>query len=127
VQRVSLGGAKDRTLADALEFAGLRAFASGEGRDENKVKPVYGFGIPLVLLLATGASGVYRDDNLGLAYYRWHAKDKEQRFPPPGSAALDVKGVVLRKPRGTDRGEYSLPLYWYEPKEEDMPGEGEAP
>jgi hypothetical protein len=124
-----MGGARDCTLADALQFAGLRSWTSGEGRDENKVKPLYGFGIPLVLLMATGESGVslYRDDNHGLAYRHWYVNDKEQKFPPPGSAALKVRGVVLRKAKGTDKTEYSLPLYWYEPQEEGTSDREEAP
>jgi CRISPR-associated endonuclease/helicase Cas3 len=129
-QRVPLGGVQDRTLADALEFAGLRPWRSAEGRDENKVKPLYGFGIPLVLVFAARESGtsVYPDDNLGLTYRRRYATSSELKdFPWSGSAALKVKGVVLRKAKGTDKGEYSLPLYWYEPKEEGMPGEGESP
>jgi CRISPR-associated endonuclease/helicase Cas3 len=111
-QRVALGGAKGRTLADALEFAGLRSSISGEGRDGNKVKPVYGFGFPLVLLLAAGTSGLYRDDNLGLAYHRSYVKEEEH------SGALKVRSVELRKAKGADKSEYSLPLYWYEPNDE---------
>jgi CRISPR-associated endonuclease/helicase Cas3 len=129
-QRVPMGGAQDRTLADALEFAGLRPWRSGEGRDENKVNPLYGFGIPLVLLLATRESvkSVYHDDNLGLMYRRHYATNSERKdFPWSGSTALEVKGVVLRKAKGADKGEYLLPLYWYEPQEEATPGPEEVP
>jgi CRISPR-associated endonuclease/helicase Cas3 len=127
-RRISLGGTRSRTLADALEVAGLRPRKSGDGRDENKVKPLYGFGIPLVLMLAVREQGAptYRDANRGLAYRPLYAPRGEAKFPPAGSALLEVAGVVLKKTKGADNAEYSLPLYWYKPKETEAPGQGVA-
>jgi len=80
--------------------------------------------------LATRESvkSVYHDDNLGLMYRRHYATNSERKdFPWSGSTALEVKGVVLRKAKGADKGEYLLPLYWYEPQEEATPGPEEVP
>lgn len=127
-RRIPLGGTRSRTLADALEVAGLRPWRSGDGRDENKVKPLYGFGIPLILMLAARERGalVYRDDNRGLAYRSIYAQRAEANFPPSGSALLEVAGVVLKKTKGADNAEYSLPLYWYKPRETEAPRQEEA-
>ena len=83
-----------------------------------------------MLVLARRESGtpVYHDDNLGLIYRRRYATASElKEFPWSGLAALKVKGVVLRKAKGADKGEYVLPLYWYEPEEEGLPAREEVP
>lgn len=105
-QRVPVGGKQQRTLKDTLLEAGYSA-----GSDENKTKPQYAVGFPLVLLLGNEVSGhVFRDDNFGFAYTHQFVK-------PTVAMASTVRGVLrarqveLRK----DKGQVRLPLYWYEP------------
>jgi len=105
-QRVPVGGKQGRSLKEALSEAGYSA-----GNDENKSKPQYAVGFPLILLLGERvADNVFKDDNFGFAYRRRFVKPT-MRTP---SIQLRVRQVELHK----DQGKVRLPLYWYEPVEE---------
>jgi len=116
VQRVAIGGSKERTLQEVLRFAG---FESRMQKDvPNKVKPIYALGLPLILLL-----GLTQDPNIGLSYHSQYAKAEELKnfgvFSP--SPLLRAQGVILRKDKKSGKREsweYELPLYWFEPQEE---------
>jgi len=127
-QRVPVGGSKERTLVDALKLAGLSA--RGRKQDENKVQPIYALGLPLVLILGSqrqdtqaehGGMWPYEEPNIGLSYLRRFAKlDEEPKVFSP-SPHLRVRKVILRKgnEKGKAKWEYELPLYWFEPNNED--------
>lgn len=104
-QRVPVGGKQERSLREALSEAGYSA-----GIEENKSKPQYAVGFPLIFLLGNEVAGsVFKDDNYGFAYQR-HFVKPTVRVP---SSVLRVRQVELRK----DKGQVRLPLYWYEPIE----------
>jgi CRISPR-associated endonuclease/helicase Cas3 len=113
-QRIPLGGKRGLSLKDALLEAGY-SIGFGEGQtesqsDENKSKPQYAVGFPLILLLGEErAENVFKDENLGFTYQRRFVKPKR----PAPSPQLRVRQVELCK----SRGQIVLPLYWYEPVE----------
>lgn len=104
-QRIPVGGKQERTLKEALLDAGYSA-----GSDENKSKPQYAVGFPLILLIGSQmADTVFKDDNFGFAYQRQFVKPTVHA----PSSMLRVYQVELRK----NKGHVRLPLYWYEPVE----------
>jgi CRISPR-associated endonuclease/helicase Cas3 len=128
-QRVAVGGSKERTLVEALRLAGVSA--RSRKQDGNKVQPIYALGLPLILILGNRREGTktehdaiwpYGGPNVGLCYRRQFAKlDQEPKVFSP-SPRLKVRKVLLRKEKGT----YELPVYWFEPNEQQPGEEGTA-
>jgi len=126
-QRIPVGGSNERTLADALKLA-TGTSARRRNQDENKMQPIYALGLPLILILGSRREGTeaehdgtwpYEDPNIGLRYRRRFAKlDQEPKVFSP-SPHLRVRKVLLRK----EKGKYELPLYWFEPNEEEQASE----
>ncbi|MGD9728030.1 MAG: DEAD/DEAH box helicase [Nitrospiraceae bacterium] len=129
-QRVAVGGANDRTLIEALRLAGVSA--RSRKQDENKVQPIYALGLPLILILGSRREGTevehdntwpYEDPNIGLCYLpRFGKLDQEPKVFSP-SPQLRVRKVFLRK----ENRRYELPLYWFEPNDEDQSVEAGTP
>lgn len=129
-QRVVVGGSKDRTLIEALRLAGVSA--RSRKQDENKVQPIYALGLPLILIMGSRREGTevehdstwpYKDPNIGLCYLpRFGKLDQEPKVFSP-SPQLRVRKVLLRK----ENRRYELPLYWFEPNDEDQSVEGDTP
>jgi len=91
-QRVPVGGKQERSLKETLSEAGYSA-----GSGENKSKPQYAVGFPLILLLGNEVAGnVFKDDNFGFAYQRQVVKPTV-RTPSP---MIRVRQVELRKDKG---------------------------
>ncbi len=121
MQRVAVGGSKERTLIEALRLAGISP--RSRKQDENKVQPIYALGLPLILILGSRREGTevehdsawpYEDPNIGLCYRpRFEKLDQEPKVFSP-SPRLLVRKVLLRK----EKGKYELPIYWFEPNEE---------
>lgn len=106
-QRLPVGGKQGRSLGEVLREVGYSV-----GADGDNLKPLYAVGLPLILLLGNAvADQVLKDDNFGFAYGRQFVKPTV-RSPSP---LLRVRQVELRK----DKGQVRLPLYWYEPVEEE--------
>jgi CRISPR-associated endonuclease/helicase Cas3 len=126
-QRVAVGGSKERTLIEALRLAGVSA--RSRKQDENKVQPIYALGLPLILILGSRREGTevkhdsawpYEDPNIGLCYRpRFGKLDQEPKVFSP-SPQLRVRKVLLRN----EKRKYELPLYWFEPNDEDQSAEG---
>lgn len=111
-QRVAVGGSNQRTLVEALRAAGIGA--RSKTQDDNKVGPVYALGLPLIFVKWSSD-----DPNIGLSYVRRFAEPaKEPRVFAP-SPLLRARKVLLTK------GKCELPLYWFEPREEDQTDETE--
>jgi hypothetical protein len=106
-----------------LKLAGVSA--RSRKQDDNKVQPIYALGLPLIMILGSkredaetehGRAWPYQEPNIGLSYLPRFAKlDQEPKVFSP-SPHLKVRKVLLRK----EKGKYELPLYWFEPKENDQ-------
>ena len=127
IQRVALGGATDRSLVDALRFAGLNPKLQKQN-ESNKVRAVYGLDLPLILILPSVPDlrqKVFPSDELGLVYRKrrseWAAKTEvdKMRWPgftrSPNDSLLRSVGTILRKASS----QTELPVYWFEPTEEN--------
>jgi CRISPR-associated endonuclease/helicase Cas3 len=111
-QRVAVGGSKERTLVEALALAGVNARIRKQ--DDNKVQPIYAAGLPVILILWH-----YEDPNLGLSYRpRFEKRDQEPRVFSP-SPRLRVRKVLLK------RETCEMPLYWFEPDDQEWADEAE--
>ena len=126
-QRLVVGGAKQRTLREALQLAGVSAQPQTPG-DANKVRAVYGIGLPLIFLLPSRTSlleGLFPSQAEGVVYHKlpnqWAAKTSSDavRWPgytrAPSKSLLDTFGVLLQK--GSEAIE--LPVYWFEPNSDN--------
>ncbi len=127
-QRIAVGGSRERTLIEALRFAGLRPRAQTQNQD-NKVQAVYGLDLPLILVVPDVAGirqRILPSEDVGLVYHKrarneWAKTQAERaRWPgytrSPNESVLRTFGTILYK----DSAETELPVYWFEPAEENQ-------
>lgn len=128
-QRIAVGGSRDRTLGEALRFAGLSARHQRQDND-NKVQALYGLDLPLILVVPNAPDireKLFPSKEIGLVYRNrftneWAMKTEvdKARWPgytrSPNQSVLRSFGAILRK----GSGETELPVYWFEPVEQGI-------
>jgi CRISPR-associated endonuclease/helicase Cas3 len=125
-QRIAIGASTERTLMEALRLAGLNPRAQQQ-KQNNRVQAVYGLDLPLILLVPDAAEirqRILPNEDMGLVYHKrtnneW-AKTEGGRWPgytrSPNESVLRTFGTILYK----DSRETELPVYWFEPAEENQ-------